>query len=346
MANKEPIATIDEFIELHESAFDAEKGIAKVTVIKPGFNTSKSRFYPAEVLKRDAEVFENAPMHLDHMTEDEEIKRPVGSIKNVAGFLRNVKATEDGALVGEAHIVDNWLTERLKTMQSKELINRMGVSIRAMCGGVREAVDGVNTIAIRRIAKCKSVDFVSRAGAGGAVMVYEAEEDTEENSNDVKETQEDINAMENIEKELADLKAKLEAQEADKADLQAKLEATEKQAAIDKTAAAVNEALKDANLGDKAMAHIRKRFDGQESAEGVEQAIAEMQDLASEAREAKQEAKESEVKVKGNGPAEVPSHESEKKSEDEAHAERMNKYLEEHKDADMKDAFFATAEEA
>ncbi|GAH16102.1 unnamed protein product, partial [marine sediment metagenome] len=41
---------------LTEATFD--KGRATVIIIKAGFNTDKSRYYPADMLKRDYRVFE------------------------------------------------------------------------------------------------------------------------------------------------------------------------------------------------------------------------------------------------------------------------------------------------
>jgi cation transport regulator len=62
------------YTPLTEAKFD--KGRATVIVIKPGFNASEDRYYPAEMLKRDFKVFEGQKMYADHPTEAEDKARP------------------------------------------------------------------------------------------------------------------------------------------------------------------------------------------------------------------------------------------------------------------------------
>ena len=60
---------LTEYISLTEASVTA-KGEADIVVIKPGFNTSKTRYYPADMLKRDYHVFEGVKMYADHQTEE------------------------------------------------------------------------------------------------------------------------------------------------------------------------------------------------------------------------------------------------------------------------------------
>ena len=62
------------YTPLTEAKFD--KGRATVIVIKPGFNYSQDKYYPAEMLKRDYGIFEGMKMYANHPTKEEEDTRP------------------------------------------------------------------------------------------------------------------------------------------------------------------------------------------------------------------------------------------------------------------------------
>lgn len=149
-----------------------EKGIAPVTIIRPGFNTSKSRFYGKNMLARDHKVFEGAKMFLDHAS-DSPFSSGVRSIKDWAASLKNVRVAEDGSLVGDAVIIDTDFRSKLRTLRESGLISEMGVSINAYAKAKEDTISDIPTLNVESIVACESVDFVSFPGAGGHIQAYE-----------------------------------------------------------------------------------------------------------------------------------------------------------------------------
>lgn len=117
-----------------------------------------SGIYPAEVLERDGPAVFRAGTHMyiDHPGASETQDRPERSIRDLAGRLTTDATFRDGALYAEAEVFAHWrpLVE--------ELADTIGVSIR----GYGEADGGT----ITRLRAAESVDFVTRAGAGGRVL--------------------------------------------------------------------------------------------------------------------------------------------------------------------------------
>lgn len=149
--------------------------VATVVIIKPGFNSDKSRYYPAEMLKEYAHLFEGVKMFRDHATEREQRERPVGSIDHWAAVLKNVRVREDdGALLGDAHIVDERLRTKLADLKAAGFLQELGVSLRAFGKGVRQKVEGVMTTLVEAFEEVLSVDFVTEAGAQGMVLAFES----------------------------------------------------------------------------------------------------------------------------------------------------------------------------
>jgi len=77
-------------VELGEGfQYDPAKGEGILQVIQAGFNRSKSRFYPAEVLERDGPAtFSDVPLGVDHPTAKDQKERPEGSILHQVGRTR------------------------------------------------------------------------------------------------------------------------------------------------------------------------------------------------------------------------------------------------------------------
>ncbi len=162
-----------------EKAFDAEKGEVTLTVIKPGFNTSKSRFYPAEMLKRDAQVFDGVKMFADHQTESAEKEQPEDSVGRWVGQIKKVWTEDDGTVKAAAAVIDKTFKDKLVELSKHGLLSQMGNSIRALGEGVEAKVEGIETTLVERLLKGRSVDFVTYAGAGGQVEAIEADEGDE-----------------------------------------------------------------------------------------------------------------------------------------------------------------------
>ena len=165
---------ISGYIPLSEAAY--ENGVAMVTVIKHGFNIGKGHHYSEAMLARDYGIFEGVKMFADHETKDEEDQRPERSIKDWVATLQNVRINEQGNVVGDATIVEPWLQIKLATLRDKNLLGEMGVSINAIGSATKATIEGVKTNSVERLIRARSVDFVTAAGAGGGVELYEAAE--------------------------------------------------------------------------------------------------------------------------------------------------------------------------
>lgn len=150
------------------------KGVLTVKVIQPGFNKSKTRYYPADTLKRDYKVFEGAKMFVNHQTDEEQQARPEGSINDWVATLRKVWVEKDGTIMGEAVVVDPAFQSKLAALASKNMLSQMGVSIRAIGEASEKEIDGVETSYVEALLSARSVDFVTFAGAGGEVLAMES----------------------------------------------------------------------------------------------------------------------------------------------------------------------------
>lgn len=176
-----------ESYSLQESAYNASSGVLQLKIIQPGFNKSKQRFYPASTLRRDYKIFEGAKMFADHQTDQEAKTRPEGSVNNWVANLRKVWVESDGTIKGEAVVIDPKFKEKLNTLNKNGLLNEMGVSIRATGTGSQQEVDGFQTNYIESLVACRSVDFVTFAGAGGQVEAMESDPTRSRSQNDDKQ---------------------------------------------------------------------------------------------------------------------------------------------------------------
>ncbi|MDN5931399.1 MAG: hypothetical protein L0I24_10110, partial [Pseudonocardia sp.] len=146
----------------------AASGNMLIQLITPG--EGSSGVYPAEVLEAAAKdkVFPAGTlMFADHPGEAESYDRPERSIRDVAGVLVEDARWDGGALVAEAKTYAPW-TEVLTEMHES-----IGVSIRAYAEQ-GEAQPGRRPT-VSRLVEGISVDFVTKAGRGGAIrQVYES----------------------------------------------------------------------------------------------------------------------------------------------------------------------------
>ncbi len=141
-------------------------------IIKPGPGNSKDkRWYPADILKRDAHVFEGVDVFVtDHEEHGEKTK--VGKIKEIIGF------TPEGGPIGRTIIFDPDTAEKTRNRAVAEELATLHCSILAS-GMARDGqIDGQNYSIVESITSARSVDLVGRAGAGGeAVAIAEKEKE-------------------------------------------------------------------------------------------------------------------------------------------------------------------------
>jgi hypothetical protein len=137
----------------------------KIQIINEG--QGSSGFYPADVLEQAAtdKVFNAGTlMFADHPTESEDWQRPERSIKDLVGVLATDAVFEGGALIAEANIFSGWRD------QINDMKDTIGVSIRAGAEVAIEDNGGGPVQVIKRLTHAASVDFVTMAGRGGAIL--------------------------------------------------------------------------------------------------------------------------------------------------------------------------------
>ncbi len=302
---------LSEYLSLVEAKIGT-KGNAQVVVIKPGMNSSGQRFYPPETLARDFKVFEGVKMYADHPSEADEKNRPERSVKDWVATLKNVHIGNDGAVLGEAVVVEPWMQERLATLRDKGLLADMGISINAIGTATKSKVNGADTNVIEKIVRARSVDFVTEAGAGGGIELYEANreddidlvslESLKERRPDliklvetaVKAAQiQEVKHMAEVEALAAEKTATIETLTKERDELKTKITEAEKAQKIAETKAAVETAVSKSDLPEPAKARIVVRFANATEVTGMEEAIKAERDYIAAITEA--------GKVKGMG---------------------------------------------
>jgi len=144
-----------------------------VVLIKPGWgNKRDGHYYPKETLARDARVFEGAKMYAtDHKPGEKSVKTEVSRIERIKNF------TDDGAPVAEVVVFEPDFAEMVRNRADAGLLNTLECSILASGQAKAGEVGGVKGKIVEAITAAQSVDWVTKAGAGGhAVNLAETEE--------------------------------------------------------------------------------------------------------------------------------------------------------------------------
>jgi hypothetical protein len=292
------------FIPLSEADIGS-KGIAKVIVIKPGFgNPVDNHYYPAETLSRDYLVFEGVKMYSDHQTPEEEKQRPEGSIRQWVASLKNVRFEEGLGIVGDAVIVEPWLQAKLATLRDQKLLSEMGISIRAAGVGTKGKIDGKDTNIVEKITRVRSVDFVTEAGAGGGVLLYETEKEFDIDiisiealkerrpdlvksiENEVKEkTLKEVKRMSEQEDKIKELEGQVDTLTTERDGLKTKISEAEKAQRKAEAKSKIDEAISKSELPDIAKTRLVEKFKDVESADGIDDAIKAEKDYVNALKE-------------------------------------------------------------
>ncbi|MBT9131138.1 MAG: hypothetical protein DDT41_01440 [candidate division WS2 bacterium] len=280
-----------EFVPLTESKI-VSKGVANVIILKPGFNTSKERYYAPETIAKDFRVFEGVKMYADHPTAEDDKQRPERSIKDWVATLKNVRVDEKGQVVGEALVVEPWMQEKLAVLRDKGLLNEMGTSINAVGQASKQTIEGVKTNYIEKITRARSVDFVTEAGAGGLVQMYESSPEydvdlisieilKERRPDIIKEIEAEAKAevlqeakrKMDLEQKVKELETQITGLTAERDSLKTQIVEAEKAKATAETKVSLDEALSKSELPEPAKARIMERFKEAQSVDGLEEAI-------------------------------------------------------------------------
>ena len=155
---------------IREAAAAATKTIK---LIQPGWGSSG--YYSSEVLKRDGpKAFPaNTQMFWNHATEAQEAERPEGDLSDLAAVTVSPAKWQDNGPAGaglyaEAKVFSDYAE------QVAEKGPYIGVSIRALGTAKQGEAEGRKGPVIESLEIGKSVDFVTRAGAGGQVLTESA----------------------------------------------------------------------------------------------------------------------------------------------------------------------------
>lgn len=157
----------DKKVELLSESF-GDKGEITFTVIKPGWSKN-NRYYPASLLKTSANIFEGAKMFMNHATDKDVAARPEGDLRDWVANVTKVWPESDGTLKATAKVIDPQFKAKLALLGESQMLNTMGVSIRAMGASKPGEAEGRKGSVVESLLAARSVDFVTFAGAGGAV---------------------------------------------------------------------------------------------------------------------------------------------------------------------------------
>lgn len=194
---------------------------AVVRIIKPGWgNKQHNHYYPKDVLERDAYQFVGAKMYeTDHRQQEKSTRTWVSTIEDIIGF-------DKGAPLAKVAIHDGHFAERLRNLNELGMLDKMECSIYASGlakGGFK--MNGRKGKQVESITGVSSVDWVTRAGAGGAaisLMESEQELNMEDELNkglEEQETQEEETQEEKPEIQETEEIEEVEIQESDEPQL-------------------------------------------------------------------------------------------------------------------------------
>lgn len=143
-----------------------------VRLIKPGWGNKRDmHYYPTDVLRRDAKVFEGAKMYTsDHRAGEKSERTEVSVIEQIVGFA------DDGAPIARVAVFDPEFAEKTRNRAELGQLNTLECSILANGKARKGKIDGVEGNIIEAITSANSVDWVTKAGAGGqAISLAESE---------------------------------------------------------------------------------------------------------------------------------------------------------------------------
>ena len=159
-----------------------------MALIQPGWGNKKDmHYYGREMLERDARVFEGVKMYAsNHKPDEKNVKTEVAVVQEIQGF------TDDGAPIGRVAVHDPDFAEATRNRARLGTLETLECSILAR-GTTREGeVDGIKGHIVEAITEGISVDFVTKAGAGGhAINLAEGGEPVDEKELKEEEVQEE-----------------------------------------------------------------------------------------------------------------------------------------------------------
>jgi hypothetical protein len=301
-----------EGIQLTENAFDEEKGILDIVILKPGLNRSGKRFYTDKCLQEAAPKFKGVAMYADHDTKSGQRERPERSVRDLVGEVIETKVNENGWIVGKARVAESWLKDKISNFQKAGILHRIGISHNSLGRFTQQKHEGKVVQFIESITRPISVDYVTEAGAGGCINFMESnsgDQTTDENNSggfqmDEKEFQsmkESLEALQESQKSTTDkLEGVLSENETLKKEnetLKTQIEESSK-ASFD---AHVEAAIKEADLPEKSKERLVSQFKESTDIEAFDEALKDEVDYVNSIKESNTDTKDNKP-VRGLGP--------------------------------------------
>jgi hypothetical protein len=139
-----------------------------IQIIEAGWNRAGTRYYPPEVLARDVPKVYPAGTHmyLDHPTATEEAELPERSLTRLAAVFTGTPYSADG---GRTMRVQARIFAPHREFVT-EAWRDIGVSINGDGEGSYGERDGRHGLILEALTFGRSVDFVTKAGAGGRIV--------------------------------------------------------------------------------------------------------------------------------------------------------------------------------
>ena len=197
-------------VEADAAVADAPLLLMDVQIIEPGWGNAKdNHYYPREMLRRDARVFEGVKMYAtDHKETEKSVRTEVSQILECP-----VRFTETGAPVARVAVYDPDFDFSIRARDKAGKLGDLQCSILAD-GEVKEGFElgDRKGKSVERITLAKSVDWVTRAGAGGkALALVESDEGARDMAkNETEEIiveDEELNEEETHEEAIAETEA-------------------------------------------------------------------------------------------------------------------------------------------
>jgi hypothetical protein len=172
MANEAATATM----QVSESQFCSvmegkeKDGSGLIRIIAGG--QGSSGYYPEAVIERDGPLIFKTGTHMyyNHATENESANRPEGDLNQQAGVLTsNAYYDKKGPVGPGVYAKYKAFSDFKDKISERAKVGTVQISWKGWVKYSEGVVDGQKTKVITQMTAAESVDFVTRAGAGGAI---------------------------------------------------------------------------------------------------------------------------------------------------------------------------------
>lgn len=157
----------------------------RVTLIRKGFNSSRTRFYTTESLQSLAAIgnVQGVKAFPDHPSARESQARPERSVKDIVGWYSDLKYEEESeSVTGSLNLLESspypHIGSAMKEAHERGNPGLFQLSIRALGESKRGRVEGNLTNIYSSFTLFPSTDIVTMAGAGGSVDQINESENT------------------------------------------------------------------------------------------------------------------------------------------------------------------------